>query len=60
MTKNINKEYDGIVEKRKDNTKIVLTSNYIPVEIEDNLDNNTKVNIKIIEINNSKIIGKLI
>ena len=57
---NINKEYDGIVEKRKDNKKIVLTSNYIPVEIEEELENNTKVNIKIINIENSKIIGKTI
>ena len=57
---NINKEYDGIVETRKDNKKIVLTSNYIPVEIEENLENNTKVNIKITKINNFKIIGKVI
>lgn len=57
---NINKEYDGIVETRKDNKKIVLTSNYIPVEIEDDLENNTKVNIKITKINNLKIIGKVI
>ena len=58
--KNINKEYDGIVETRKDNKKIVITSNYIPVEINDNLENNTKVNIKITEVNDSKIIGKVI
>lgn len=57
---NINKEYDGIVETRKDNKKIVLTSNYIPVEIEDDLENNTKVNIVITKINNFKIIGKVI
>lgn len=57
---NINKEYDGIVETRKDNKKIVLTSNYIPVEIKDNLDNNTKVNIKITKIENDKIIGEII
>jgi len=58
--KNISQEFDGIVETRKDNKKIVLTSNYIPVEIEDNLDNNTKVNIEITEIKDSKIIGKII
>ena len=56
--KNINKEFDGIVETRKDNKKIVITSNYIPVEIETNLENNTKVNIKITKISNNKIIGK--
>ena len=58
--KNINKEYDGIIETRKDNKKIVITSNYIPVEINENLENNTKVNIVIKEINNTKIIGKVI
>ena len=57
---NINKEFDGIIETRKDNKKIVLTSNYIPVEIEDNLQNNTKVNIKITETTESKIIGKIV
>ena len=40
--------------------KIVITSNYIPVEIEDNLENNTKVNIIISKIKDSKIIGKVI
>ena len=57
---NINKEYDGIVETRKDNKKIVLTSNYIPVEMEENLDNNTKVNIKITKIKDKQIIGRII
>ena len=57
---NINKEYEGIIESRKDNKKIVLTSNYIPVEIEDNLENNTKVKVIITEVNDSKIIGKVI
>jgi len=57
--KNINKEYDGIVEIRKDNKRIVLTSNYIPVEIDKKLDNNTKVNIKIKEVLNDKIIGEI-
>lgn len=57
---NLNKEFDGIIETRKDNKKIVLTSNYIPVEIETNLENNTKVNIIIKKINNSKIIGEVI
>ena len=57
---NLNKEYDGIVETRKDNKRIVITSNYIPVEIEDNLENNTKVNIIIKEAKKTKIIGKTI
>ena len=56
--KNLNKEFDGIVETRKDNKKIVITTNYIPVEIEDKIDNNTKVNVLITKITDSKIIGK--
>jgi len=56
---NINKVYDGIIETRKDNKRIVITSNYIPVEINEKIDNNTKVNIKIKEISNDKIIGKI-
>jgi tRNA A37 methylthiotransferase MiaB len=58
--KNIDKEYDGIIETRKDNKKIVITSNYIPIEIESDLENNTKVNVKITKIDNSNIIGKVI
>lgn len=48
--KNINLEYDGIIETRKDNKKIVITTNYIPVEVSTNLKNNTKVKIKITNI----------
>lgn len=58
--KNIDKEYNGIIETRKDNKKIVITSNYIPIEIESDLENNTKVNVKITKIDNSNIIGKVI
>lgn len=47
---NINLEYDGIIETRKDNKKVVITSNYIPVEISTNKSNNTIVNIKITNI----------
>ena len=57
---NINKEFDGIIETRKDNKKIVITSNYIPVEIKDNITNNTKVNVKIEKVTNTDIIGKII
>ena len=58
--KNINKEYDGIVETRKDGKKIVITTNYIPVEIEDNLENNTIVDVKINKIVNDNIYGEII
>lgn len=58
--KNINLEYDGIIETRKDNKKIVITSNYIPIEISSNLNNNRKVNIKITEISNNNVKGIII
>ena len=57
---NLNKEYVGIIETRKDNKKIVITSNYIPVEIEENLENNTKVNIQITEVDELHIKGKIL
>ena len=56
----INNIYDGIIETRKDNKKVVITTNYIPVEVETNLENNTKVTIQIEKIESSKIIGKII
>jgi len=52
--------YDGIIETRKDNKKIIITSNYIPVEVNTNLENNTKVTIKITETKSSKIFGEII
>lgn len=58
--KNINQEFDGIIETRKDNKKIVITSNYIPVEIDSKLDNNTKVNIRIDKVHPTKVIGIII
>ena len=57
--KNINKEFDGITEIRKDNKRIVLTSNYIPVEINSNIDNNKKVKIIIKKVEENHIQGIL-
>ncbi len=53
--------YDGIVETRSDGKKIVVTTNYIPVLIDEdlNLINNTKVNVEIIKVLDDKILGKL-
>ena len=56
----INNTYDGIIETRKDGKKIVITSNYIPVEVETKLENNTKVNIKILTVNNDLVKGEII
>ena len=56
----LNKEYDGIIETRKDNKKIVITTNYIPVEVDSNLENNTNVSIKVTEVNSDNITGVII
>lgn len=52
--------YNGVIETRKDGKKIVITSNYIPVEVNTIKQNNTKVKIKIANINNSDIKGEII
>ena len=40
--------------------KIVVTSNYIPVEVETNLENNSLVNIKILKVNENEIKGEIL
>ena len=52
--------YNGIIETRHDGKKIVITSNYIPVEVSTELDNNTKVEVKILNVDNDKIIGEIV
>ena len=52
--------YDGIIETRKDGKKIVITTNYIPVEIKTDLENNTKVRIKITKVTNSLVLGEIL
>ena len=52
--------YNGIIETRKDGKKIVITSNYIPVEVTTNLENNELVNIKIKKVNETIIKGEII
>ena len=52
--------YDGIIETRNNNTKVVITTNYIPVEIETELDNNNIVNIKIDKVIGKKVLGTII
>ena len=52
--------YDGIIETRKDGKKIVITSNYIPVEVITNLENNQTVKVKIISVQESNIMGEII
>ena len=52
--------YDGIIETRKDGKKVVITTNYIPVEIATNLDNNQRVTVKITSVTNDIIKGDII
>ena len=52
--------YNGIIETRKDGKKIVITSNYIPVEVTTNLEDNELVNIKIKKVNETIIKGEII
>lgn len=58
---NINKIYDGVVEVHNSGDIIVHTSNFIPVKINDNnLKNNDIVKVKITEINNNTVYGKVV
>ena len=52
--------YDGIIETRKDGKKIVISSNYIPIEINTNLENNSKVAVKITAVDSNKITGEIL
>ena len=56
----IGNTYDGIIETRKDGKKIVITSNYIPVEVSTNLENNQEVTIKLHTVNESEIKGEIV
>ena len=56
---NIGKTYDGVVEVHPNGEVIVHTSNYIPVRVEDNLENNTIVNVKITSVDKKKVYGNL-
>ena len=58
---NIGKEYDGVVEVHSSGERIVHTSNFIPVVINDNnIINNDIVKIKITVINNNKVYGEIV
>ena len=49
---NVGKEFDGVSELKKDGTKLVHTSNFIPVIINDNIESNKIIKVKIKEVNN--------
>ncbi len=56
----IGNTYDGIIETRKDGKKIVITSNYIPVEVVTDLENNRVVKVKIHTVNSNQIKGEIV
>ena len=56
----IGNTYSGIIETRKDGKKIVITSNYIPIEVDTKLENNVKVNVKLLTVNDLEIKGEII
>ena len=56
----VDNTYDGIIENRKDGKNIVITTNYIPVEVSDTIPSNSIVNIKITDVSNGKVLGKII
>ena len=52
--------YDGIIETRNNKSKVIITTNYIPVEIETNLENNQIIKARIDRVIGKKVIGTII
>ena len=52
--------YDGVIETRKDGKKIAITTNYIPVELNTDLENGNIVSFKIVKVTNGLVIGELL
>lgn len=57
---NIGKIYEGVTELRKDGKIIVHTSNFIPVELNENLENNLIVKFKITKVDKLNVYGELV
>ncbi len=55
----LNKELEVLIEEKIDNKSIGHTSNYIKVVIDDILDRNEFYKVKIIDVKNEYVIGKL-
>ncbi len=56
----IGKIYDGVVETRKDGQKIVITTNYIPITIDEDIENSSVVKVIIKDVSINEIKGNLI
>ena len=58
-TKFLNKELEVLIEENEGNKSIGHTSNYIKVEIDEILEKNTMVNVKIIKVLDDKVLGEI-
>lgn len=56
----INEIYDGVVEVHNNGEKVVHTSNFIPVIINEEVNNNEIVKVKIEKVDNLKVYGKIV
>lgn len=56
----IGKIYDGVVEVHSNGTTIVHTSNFIPVIINDVVEEGTIVNVKIEKVEDLKVYGRIV
>lgn len=58
----ISKVYDGVVEKHNNGLVVVHTSNFIPVIIDDNdnIENNSIVNVKIERVDGLNVYGRVV
>lgn len=56
----IGKVYDGVVEIHSNDTTIVHTSNFIPVIINDKVEEGSIVNVKIEKVDNLKVYGRIV
>lgn len=56
----IGKIYDGVVEIHSNGTTIVHTSNFIPVIINDIVEEGSIVNVKIEKVDNLKVYGRIV
>ena len=51
--------YDGIIETRNNGARMIITSNYIPIEVNTNKENNIIIKVKILNVINKKVIRKI-
>lgn len=56
----IDKIYDGVIETRGNNEKVVITSNYIPIIVNTNLNNNTRVRVRINSVKDIDVHGEIV